>query len=475
MEDITDGQPASVMLVYFSGVLGFSADCRGFLPARSYTPSLSALIYIQRLLFLEYALPARAYELLSIDQRSRTGQLARLQQVRSAYMVMGAQSAFNEHASLLAFGWKLAESETPPFLLHWSEDGQSVSHSDMQPISMGRFRHLPRALLEDANRLCSELMYGLQAPVDLASLKDNMASTAPGFSFVSHPANKLTEAYLALSVRACTNHLESLSRGGRWDWKAVCRYLKKEQALCELLSALLLITGGGLPRGPCLLGLRYQNTPTAERGIYAHDGSIVYVTRSHKAKRSTNREFIVARFLPAQVAHLVYWHAVYVRPFADMLVREQGLDSNGCSSYLFRAKPAHDSLPWPTARLTSVVKHYTEKVWGQAVSLRMLRQLAIGVTERHVREVSRPFNRFDDKSERADSNVVFAWQSGHRPLQRARTYGLDGAFPTKLQPQLLEQYAVVSSRWHEFLHLPSKLRPQVDAGSIAAPVAWYVA
>jgi hypothetical protein len=40
-------------------------------------------------------------------------------------------------------------------------------------------------------------------------------------------------------------------------------------------------------------------------------------------------------------------------------------------------------------------------------------------------------------------------------LQRARSYGLDGAFPVLLQPQLLERYEWVSSRWHEFLHLPS--------------------
>ncbi|KJZ69798.1 hypothetical protein HIM_10816 [Hirsutella minnesotensis 3608] len=79
------------------------------------------------------------------------------------------------------------------------------------------------------------------------------------------------------------------------------------------------------------------------------------------------------------------------------------------------------------------------------------------IVEKHVREISRPFNRFDDRSEAADRSVTFAWQSGHRPLQRARTYGLDGAFPTQLQPQLLERYEWASTRWHEFLHLPTKL------------------
>ncbi|KAM5520418.1 hypothetical protein FOXYSP1_14308 [Fusarium oxysporum f. sp. phaseoli] len=85
--------------------------------------------------------------------------------------------------------------------------------------------------------------------------------------------------------------------------------------------------------------------------------------------------------------------------------------------------------------------------------------LCIGITEKHVREVYEPFNRFDDTGAVADRNVVFAWQSGHRPLQRGTTYGLDGAFPTKLQPQLLHLYEWASTRWHEFLHLPSKKLP----------------
>jgi hypothetical protein len=56
-EEFVDSQPSSSLLVYFSGILGFSPDARSFLPAKRYTPHLSALVYIQRLLFLEYALP----------------------------------------------------------------------------------------------------------------------------------------------------------------------------------------------------------------------------------------------------------------------------------------------------------------------------------------------------------------------------------------------------------------------------------
>jgi hypothetical protein len=66
-EQFMDGEPSSSMLVFFSGILGFTSDAENFLPAKSYTPYLSGLIYIQRLLFLEYALPFRAYPHLGIQ------------------------------------------------------------------------------------------------------------------------------------------------------------------------------------------------------------------------------------------------------------------------------------------------------------------------------------------------------------------------------------------------------------------------
>jgi hypothetical protein len=43
-ETLTDGQPSSTILIYFSGILGFSTASGVFLSARSYTPHLSGLI-----------------------------------------------------------------------------------------------------------------------------------------------------------------------------------------------------------------------------------------------------------------------------------------------------------------------------------------------------------------------------------------------------------------------------------------------
>lgn len=77
----------------------------------------------------------------------------------------------------------------------------------------------------------------------------------------------------------------------------------------------------------------------------------------------------------------------------------------------------------------------------------MYRQLSIAVTEKHIKQISKPFNRFDDKSVSADIEVAFSWQSGHRPVQRGTTYGIDGAFPDSLQPALLGIYRWAFKEW----------------------------
>lgn len=45
-QPLIDGQPSSTILVYFSGILGYSSSSKSFRPARCYTLYLSGLLYI---------------------------------------------------------------------------------------------------------------------------------------------------------------------------------------------------------------------------------------------------------------------------------------------------------------------------------------------------------------------------------------------------------------------------------------------
>jgi hypothetical protein len=58
--------PESTTIAHFSGVLGIHPSEYAFRRAYDYTPFLSSLIWVGRLVLLEYALPLRPYKHLSI-------------------------------------------------------------------------------------------------------------------------------------------------------------------------------------------------------------------------------------------------------------------------------------------------------------------------------------------------------------------------------------------------------------------------
>ncbi|WAO94382.1 Hypothetical protein NCS54_01196300 [Fusarium falciforme] len=369
-ERLKDGQPSSTVLVYFSGILAFSEATNSFHNARSYTPYLSGLIYIQRLLFLERALPLRPYALLRIERRPRFKQLERFKQVHRRHMVMGSQSTFEEFVSLRAYGCVAARNDTPSFFLYWSDDGQRVSWGQATEVSMGQFRSLSAYLIREANRLCNDLMFGLEPDIDLLKIKDNMANCDKGYSFVTDPRNELTSAYLDLLRRACTARSGCLSRGNSWNWAEVDQYMKKDEDFRELLGTGMSLTGGQLPRWPELSSLWVENDELGPRGLYVYKGYIIYVVRHHKAKSSTNREFVVVRFLPAELALAVFKYCTYIRPFINLLDRERGIVSpseagQSSSPLLFRTQTvSSNSKVWSTSRFTSVIRKVTTEAWG---------------------------------------------------------------------------------------------------------------
>ena len=143
------------------------------------------------------------------------------------------------------------------------------------------------------------------------------------------------------------------------------------------------------PRGPELLGLECENGPATKRGLYVWNGFMVYVTCHHKAKRSTNREFVVVRFMSVRLGHVMYKNLVYIRRFLEMLELEQesGTGSAVQSRLLFRCGHAPNK-PLDTSRLTAILRKATAEVWGQSVNSRLYRQLVIGITEKRCMSLS---------------------------------------------------------------------------------------
>ncbi|KAJ4152201.1 hypothetical protein NW765_017710 [Fusarium oxysporum] len=249
---------------------------------------------------------------------------------------------------------------------------------------MGQSRALTEHLIKEVNNLCDSLMFRLEPDIDLSQIKDDMTNSDNGYSFVTDPKNNLTSAYLELLQRAYTARHGCLSRDDRWNWSEVDRYRKKEEDFRELLGLAMSLTGGQQPRWPELSSLWVENGELGPRGLYIHKGYFIYVVRHHKAKRSTNREFVVVCFLLAELALALFKYCTYVRPFIDLLDRERGAGNGlamigqSSSPLLFRTQSLFsNSKPWHMSRFTNVLRKVTFKVWGFAVNSRLLRHICV--------------------------------------------------------------------------------------------------
>ena len=331
---------------------------------------------------------------------------------------------------------------------------------------MDQFRRLGQVVLQSVEASMARLMYGLTPSIRLEDIRDHWSNQSPGYSFVQDPANNLTSAYLALSARACLDPVGGLVTGDRWDLDAVRRYLKEEHHL--LLRSLLLMyfRSGQAARIPDLTHLEVVNSPSTSRGIYVHGGSMICVTRTGKARQSTNQEFNIARYLPQADSAFLARYLAYVRPFADMLARQ--CYGQQKERRLLFATVENPDQPWKVAVVSQALKTLTREFCGTAFGVQIYRQLSIAITERHVKQISRPFNRYDDKSAKADIEVAFAWQSGHRPIQRGTNYGIDSAYPDSLQPALLRIYRWASGEWHKFLQVDQASPPEQLSSPIAS-------
>jgi hypothetical protein len=211
--------------------------------------------------------------------------------------------------------------------------------------------------------------------ISLEDLQDKMSVHRQGCSFVAEPANKLERSYLNLSTKACLHTAEGLMSSDVWKMDAVHRYLKEETSLLRNIMLMMYLRGRQAPRTTEFLSVECYNGPSTSRGIYVHGGSIVYVTRHSKARRMTNQEVQVARYLPKEDSNLVATYLALIRPFADMLNRV-------CFGYdkerrLMFASPDKVDKHWQSDVLTSALRNLTQELSPQPFGVQIYRLSAV--------------------------------------------------------------------------------------------------
>ena len=172
------GEEQTLPLVHFTSVLGIHSYSLVYRTAYSFTSALSGLIWVCRLIMLEYALPLHEYDSICWPaRRSYDDQLSRLHYVRRKYLCRGGFHPTAQLIESLAYGRRIARKEGCRTNISWSSDKEVLTLYD-QRVTMSAFQGMVWSSIQECQGMLSEAMFGWVPPrLDLHKVRDNMTET----------------------------------------------------------------------------------------------------------------------------------------------------------------------------------------------------------------------------------------------------------------------------------------------------------
>ena len=176
-ESPADGEVEHTAVARFSGVLGIHPTELNFRTAYTYTPLLSAMIWIGRLVLLEYALPLRSYDHLRVPWPSRdryTDLASRLcAQIRPKYLQMGSLAPMGYLIERIQHGRAIAKREGPQTNISWSKDKQELT-IEQSTISMPQFRRIVHEVITETQHRLEDLLLSWWPSLRLSDIQDDI-------------------------------------------------------------------------------------------------------------------------------------------------------------------------------------------------------------------------------------------------------------------------------------------------------------
>ena len=231
----------------------------------------------------------------------------------------------------------------------------------------------------------------------------------------------------------------------QWRQDKVRVYLDQKRGFLERLMLAIYLTGGQPARGTELGSIKYCNTGLSSRNIFIYKGVVCYTTEYVKARSTTGFSHYVVRFLPKNVGEMVLIYLAFIRPFTNFLYNQ--IDGNGKnisnSNYLFSTDGKPDDC-WDGKELKKVLSKESKRIMNARLDLWGYRHVALAITKRYIKKIAVYFGEQDrQETERFIGEKicdVYAWQAGHSWQTNTLVYGLDTAYPNRLQPGLLDEY-----------------------------------
>jgi hypothetical protein len=446
------GDMTGSIIIHFTGVCSIHRHSLAYKAAYSCTSDLARLVWIGRLLFLEYALPIYPYKTLRIPWPGRDtypDQATRLDSIRTKYLLRGGFSPMSEIIELKAFGKSIIKKEGARTNLTWAADGQSFTIGSSSQVRLLDFTYMHKVAVTHVEERIHHLMLGWQPEVDLNTIRDDFTCRVPGYSFLQEEENGLRFGYKALSRRAWSSSYrgQPFAKSGRWLTQTCSAYFESESALnSEIFTAMYL--RAGLPaRGPEITSVKVCNTAQVIRSLIFREGRLLLVIEYNKARASNYHAYYVVRYLPPKLAWLVYLYLAYVRPFAAFLAGQLRFPHLYTTEFLF-PDPQYKQKHMSSAQATIILKRLTQR-FPTPMSLSLYRQSALAISKRYIKKLIQAANFYKPKAA-SDPVKMIATGAGHHPQVLLTEYAIDSALPARLQPELLEMYLQLSTLWQDW-------------------------
>lgn len=447
------------------------------------------------------------YEENSGSQGKNIGEIGVVEMVKKMvdrFMVRGTNSPMQWMLDLRTYGLKMHYSTTSAGKVDWRGEDELIYKA--LHFNMDAFRGWVHMTLGEAKRQMEvELLRNFQAPeVQWNKLYDDASNGSYGWNFLQDERNMFEvdgQRWLFEQIGKDSDALHDFVDPvtGQIRRAEVERYMKSVVRFRELMLVLMHVTGGQPARGPEILSVRHSNTSKGQhRNLFLEDGLVCFVTVYHKNVVSTDKSKIIHRYLPREVGELVVKYLWLVLPFHVMLesqregfgrkkigqVNSQSGDSQGgvdsqvsvgegnssdqkddrkISSHLWPADA--DGRQWTTARMTRALKMESTKGLGQKFGVQAYREIAIAISRRFMRGMSKG-NELDDDDE--DENwdednfdgkmaEIADRQAGHGSHVAGMIYARLIQEMSGSVVEVRKGFRASSVMWHAFLRFPSAM------------------
>ena len=446
------GNMASSALIYYTAVMGIQRESLAYHSANNSTPGLAALIWVGRVLFLEYALPVYRYGTLAYHWPSRDqypSQPDRLDAIRKRYLIRGCYTPFGEIIELKAFAKSIIRQEGIPGNLSWAPDGLSFKIGHDKEVRLSDFCGTYHRVITLVHEQVKEMMLGIELKIDINDIRDDLTCRIAGWSFLQKAENKLADLWKTLANRLQTSYFRGkpFTNASSWHPETCVAYLNAGIDLNKSAFAALQLAGGLPGRGTEVTSIRYLNTKLAIRNVFFYGGQMIVVISYNKARASNNYAFYIVRYLPPDLSLSLLKYLAIVRPAMNFLANQLKLSHYASNEFFFQ-DPCGKKRHLSSVQASCILKNLTRDLvtpW----TLSLYRQAALAIAKRYLSKLVEKTNHYYP-SDATNPIRMFAAGAGHHPRMLLTAYAIDKALPARLQPELLEMYYRLSTMWQEW-------------------------